>query len=183
MNTPTKIYEHVMIDLETMGTDPNAAIVAIGAVAFDIEGGYVDPNSFYAQVSLSSATKLGGVIDPDTVMWWLKQGDAARKELSARPGEHIVDTLEELSAWMTFHTINPTVWGNGANFDNVILRTAYQRIAMAPPWHWWNDRCYRTVKALHPHIKLERSGTHHHALHDARTQAQHLIRMLGPAAP
>lgn len=29
---------HVMIDLETMGTSNTAAIVAIGAVAFDIDG-------------------------------------------------------------------------------------------------------------------------------------------------
>lgn len=182
MNTRTATYEHVMIDLETMGTDPNAAIVAIGAVAFDIERGYVDPNGFYAQVSLSSATKMGGTIDPDTVMWWLKQDDAARKELSARPGEHIVDTLEELSAWMTFHTANPKVWGNGASFDNVILRAAYDRAGMRAPWDWWNDRCYRTAKALNLRIIFERFGTHHHALHDARTQAEHLIRMMGPVA-
>ena len=27
----------IMLDLETMGTGPNAAIVAIGAVAFDLQ--------------------------------------------------------------------------------------------------------------------------------------------------
>ena len=31
----------IMLDLETMGTGPNAAIVAIGAVAFDLQAGTI----------------------------------------------------------------------------------------------------------------------------------------------
>lgn len=78
------------------------------------------------------------------------------------------------------------VWGNGAAFDNVILRRAYERTSresMKAPWPHWNDRCYRTIKGLYGHqVKIERTGTHHHALDDAASQARHLIRMLNPSA-
>lgn len=35
MSKPEKQLRHVMIDLETMGTTPQSAIVSIGAIVFD----------------------------------------------------------------------------------------------------------------------------------------------------
>lgn len=177
MNTTLNACQHVMLNLETMGTGPNAAIVAIGAVAFDLERAHIDPNIFYLQVCMDSATKCGGVIDAATVLCWLRQSDEARQELTERPSVHIIHALYEFSAWMKAHTADPKVWGNGASFDNVILRATYERAGLTPPWHWWNDRCYRTAKAMHPHVRSERSRTGLHAL-DARTQTQHLLSML-----
>ena len=59
------------------------------------------------------------------------------------------------------------------------VRRAYQRLPMEAPWTHWNDRCYRTIKGLYGRdIKIERRGTHHHALADAEAQAVHLLRML-----
>lgn len=175
-----KLYSNVMIDLETMGKGPNAAIIAIGAVAFDIDTGEIGPE-FYQPVSLESAVREGGVIDADTVMWWMQQSDEARAEFSKIKID-INDALMSLDDWFAMETNGDVfVWGNGAPFDNVILRSAFERSDLPPPWKWWNDRCYRTIKALHPHIALERIGTHHNALDDARSQAQHLIAMLAGA--
>ena len=71
-------YENVMIDLETMGVNNNAAIIAIGAVAFDFEGnlGY----HFYQTITLQSSVENGGIMDASTVLWWMRQSDEARKE-------------------------------------------------------------------------------------------------------
>jgi inhibitor of KinA sporulation pathway (predicted exonuclease) len=47
---------------------------------------------------------------------------------------------------------------------------------MQAPWKFYNDRCYRTLKAMYPHIKMpKRTGTHHNALDDAISQVNHLI--------
>jgi hypothetical protein len=70
------------------------------------------------------------------------------------------------------------VWGNGASFDCVILGNAYRAVGDEPPWKYFNERCYRTAKAMLPAVPFERIGTHHHALDDAASQAQHLIKML-----
>jgi exodeoxyribonuclease VIII len=71
----------------------------------------------------------------------------------------------------------PVVWGNGADFDNVILGNAYLAVNKPRPWSFWNNRCYRTVRAMAPNIDYVRPVIAHHALHDARAQALHLIEI------
>jgi len=168
--------QDVMLDLETMGNTPNAAIIAIGAVAFD-PGAREIGDKFYITVDLESSVACGGVIDASTVIWWMQQGDAARAEF-AREGAHIAAALGRFGEWV-LHSIpvpnNVRMWGNGAAFDNVILASAYRRAGLAQPWNFWNDRCYRTVKAAYPEVNVERSGTSHKAIDDAEYQARHLL--------
>jgi len=71
---------HIMIDLETMGTRPDAPIIAIGAVSFDVDTDWVW-RTFYVNIDLQSAVSAGAKIDPSTVMWWMKQSDEARRLL------------------------------------------------------------------------------------------------------
>ena len=56
-----------MIDLETMSTSANAAIVAIGACTFDRDFGVDD--KFYVSVDLETCIKKGFGIDGSTIMW------------------------------------------------------------------------------------------------------------------
>lgn len=173
----------IMLDLETMGKGPNAAIVAIGAVVFDTELGSVgdeESGSFYRLVTLESAVRYRLQMDPDTVMWWLRQGEAARAALTGHMGMELHLALDQFSLWVELmaNTEHVLVWGNGAAFDNVILRNAYREVGLQPPWSHWNDRCYRTVKAMRPEMKVERHGVHHNAVHDAISQARHLMKVL-----
>lgn len=71
----------VMLDLETMGNGPDAAIVAIGAVEFDPDAQTVGER-LDLLVDLASAVSGGGVMDPATVLWWLRQGDLARSDIT-----------------------------------------------------------------------------------------------------
>ena len=164
---------HVMIDLETMGTRPNAPIIAIGAVTFDANGTY---DEFYANIDLESAVNDGhAVVDPKTVMWWMEQSGAARSALRG-------DKMSVRTALFMFRDwLKPAepegVWGNGASFDNTILSETYRRVNLTQPWPFWADRCYRTMKSMYPQIKMDRSGVHHNALDDAKSQANHLIRI------
>ena len=164
---------HVMIDLETMGTRPNAPIIAIGAAMFD-GNGIVD--TFYCNVDLESAVEEGGaIVDPKTVLWWMEQGGEARSALRENK-KKVVTALYEFRDWLK--PVEPEgVWGNGASFDNVILSETYRRLNLTPPWPFWTDRCYRTMKNMFPQIELERTGVHHNALDDAKSQASHLIKI------
>jgi len=170
---------HIMIDLETMGTRPNAPIVAIGAVAFNAMG--VTDKTFYRVVSLHSAVRSGAVIDPSTVLWWLQQGDSARNALTEAQDEAVglEAALRDFMQFVcTYGDSLKGVWGNGATFDNVLMHESGKRCNM-PMWEFWKDKCYRTVKGMYPDVKLERSGTHHNALDDATSQALHLIAING----
>lgn len=161
---------HIMIDLETMGTRPNAPIVAIGAVAFTASGVH---SEFYEVIDLAGAVRAGAVMEPETVIWWMQQSDDARTAITRRGIAPDV-ALDRLRTWMTSTEVFG-VWGNGASFDNTILAEAYARLGQKAPWAFWKDRCYRTVKNLFPDVEMVRGGTHHNALDDAKSQALHLI--------
>ena len=166
---------HVMIDIETMGTRPNAPIISIGAVAFDADG---ITSEFYANVSLGSAVRSGAAIDPNTVMWWMRQNKSAQDAFNDAQAQtvRLGDALVNMDLWIDWSTVKG-VWGNGATFDNVIMRESYTRLEITCPWPFWNDKCYRTVKSAYPDIALVRAGEHHHALDDAKSQALHLIEI------
>lgn len=168
---------HVMLDLETMGTTPGSAIVAIGAVRFDPETGTVggDGREFYTAVDLASCLEAGLTVDGGTVLWWLEQEDAARRALFTAPTPLRV-ALEDFAGWCPEDC---QMWGNGAAFDNVILAAAYKALDRRQPWAFWNDRCYRTMKALSSVASPKFAGTRHNALDDAKHQARHLIDILG----
>ena len=164
---------NIMLDLETMGTAGDSAIIAIGAVAFDKNG---VSSKFYTNVNLQSCIDLGMKVDGSTVIWWMGQSDQARSIFSD-DSPRLNSALIEFGNWFNNVSGNE-VWGNGAAFDNVILSTAYKKAGLVQPWNFWNDKCYRTVKGMHPSIKLNRVGTYHNAVDDAESQALHLIEIM-----
>lgn len=161
---------NIMLDLETMGNGSNAAIIAIGAVRFDADV----TDKFYETIKLDSSVAHGLEIDPATVMWWMKQSDEARSQFE-RLSDHLPTVLMQFTAWIGSKAI---VWGNGSDFDNVILANAYKKCGIDVPWKFYNNRCYRTIKNLNRDIKMDRIGTHHNAVDDAESQARHLMRIL-----
>jgi exodeoxyribonuclease VIII len=172
----------IMIDLETMSTLPHAAITQIGAVEFDLDSGAIGL-TFQTHISLQSNADYARHIDADTVLWWMKQSDDARAAF-ALPSVSLAEALASFASWMSYRgeTKELRVWGNGASFDNVILSSAYRSTGINMPWRYYNDRCYRTIKAMHPSVLMERTGTHHKALDDAISQAMHLIAIHNNAA-
>lgn len=165
----------VMLDLETMGNGSNAPIVAIGAVEFDEDSGEVG-RDFYRRISLESSVALGTVMDPSTVLWWLQQADAARAELTNQQGRVSIEAA--LTAFDNWIDATALVWGNGADFDNVILANTYRAAGGQAPWKFYHNRCYRTLKNLMPEVPFARAGTAHNALDDAKSQAVHAIALL-----
>lgn len=173
----------IMMDLETFGAGSHALIVAIGAVKFDLAKKEVyntqAGGTFYAVINAKSAQAAGGKIDADTVIWWMKQSDAARNAIINAESKPIEEVLTDFTQWIK--SANATgIWGNGADFDNVILSNAYQRLGMPVPWTPWISRCYRTLKNLPNNKKVSinrASGTHHNALDDAIAQANHACQL------
>lgn len=168
----------VMLDVESMGLTPDSAIIAIGAVEFDMVtmtlGG-----RFYQNIHLADSAKHGRKIDPATVLWWMSQGDEARRALmySAEPLLHVLDKFE---AWFECcgDPNHVRVWGNGPSFDNAMLDSTFKSVGRKTPWKYVNDRCFRTICGMYPSVlKDERTGTHHNALDDAVYQAEHILKI------
>lgn len=165
----------VMLDLETFGNRPGSVIVSIGAVKMDLERGLVG-EGFYQAIDPADAQRCGLTIDAGTVTWWLGQSERARAAVRSPTDRMLLGAA--LRSFSDFIGPDAVVWGNGADFDNVLLAAAYGAVGSETPWRFWNNRCYRTLKSLFPDVKLERAGTHHNALDDAASQAYHLLRIM-----
>ncbi|EPO0722770.1 RecE family exodeoxyribonuclease, partial [Escherichia coli] len=77
ITSTSRTCDHLMIDLETMGKNPDAPIISIGAIFFDPQTGDMGPE-FSKTIDLETA---GGVIDRDTIKWWLKQSREAQSAI------------------------------------------------------------------------------------------------------
>lgn len=169
----------VVIDLETMSTLPNAAIVSIGAVAVRDR---VPVGEFYVRVQLETALDVGCMVDGDTMEWWMRQDVDARQEVDgSQEAGSLYQALAEFEAWLQEIAAGDRVliWGKGPSFDCTILKNAYQAFRRDAPWFFRNERCMRTLLDLYPEAgDLPFEGIQHHALHDARHEAAQLIMAL-----
>ncbi len=178
-------FKHVMVDIETLDTKPTALVLSIGAVAFDPFTKELG-ETFYVEFTDDAKTQqeLGRTVDADTVSWWMQQSEEARQTAMATPARdprplHRITTFEGLDKFAEYLARNGgrdiELWGNGADFDNVVIGSLYDSFSVKKPWSYSRNRCYRTIKRLFgDKVPLVRHGTHHNGLDDAITQAKHL---------
>ncbi|EGZ8551769.1 exonuclease [Escherichia coli] len=180
ITSTSRVWYHLMIDLETMGTNTNAPIVVIGAVFFDPQTGEIGP-VFYIVISLTDAMNTGAVPDGGTIEWWLKQSSEARAAILTDQVK-LKDALSRFREFINEYSDEKLVqvWGNGATFDNAILRTSYEHLDIPCPWRYYNDRDVRTIVELGKAIDFDArtaipfKGERHNALDDARYQAKYV---------
>ncbi|EFN8539324.1 exonuclease [Escherichia coli O117] len=189
ITSTSRVWYHLMIDLETMGTNTNAPIVVIGAVFFDPQTGEIGP-VFYIVISLTDAMNTGAVPDGGTIEWWLKQSSEARAAILTDQVK-LKDALSRFREFINEYSDEKLVqvWGNGATFDNAILRTSYERLDIPCPWRYYNDRDVRTIVELGKTIDFDArtvipfEGVHHNALDDARHQAKYVTATIQKLIP
>lgn len=161
----------IMIDLETLATSPNAAVLTIGAVRFDPFGNDIEMPScekLYIKVDLDSCDELSLEVNDDTIAWWGQQSKEAQDEAFSAEGRiHIREAFDKL---YKFCWGAKRVWSHGASFDTVICENIFRKLNKACPWSFWQVRCTRTLFdiGLDPHRP---PVLKHHALEDAWNQA------------
>jgi exodeoxyribonuclease VIII len=162
------VLNQIMLDLETLATDHDAVIVSIGAVRWNKT---TIGDTFYAVLNLDDQILAGRKMKDVTVAWWSQQSEAARSVFDS-PRQDTDAALKSFAEWLGEGNLQ--IWGNGSDFDNAILGSAYASFGIKRPWSYGNNRCYRTLKNIaHPGENLPaRVGTHHNAVDDAIYQAQ-----------
>ncbi len=158
----------VMLDLETLGTRYNAQIISIGAVYFDRDTGEIG-RGFSTNVDMGDMADRF-TTDLSTIAWWFSQSDKARALVTENPAP-----LSEAIAYLQEFLAEPDIklWSH-ATFDMPILMNAFNVVGAKFPVPFRNMRDLRTLMDLADHHStLEREGTHHHALDDAKFQARY----------
>lgn len=177
---------HAMVDIETLATDPNAVVVSIGVAIYDpaddvrmkpvATGHYV--------INPTEQIIKGRSIDPKAVKFWSEQSAKAIESITV-PGDDGVfsagEALETIrSLFDSFNVVG--VWGNGSDFDNVIVNNLCRTLGIPEVIHYRKSRCYRTLRAMFGNLidddgQQDRAAVHHNALQDALYQMRQHKRM------
>lgn len=194
------MFNHVMLDIETMGQGPNAQITSIAAVEFNIQTGEIQ-RTFHEHVDIIKC-KYDFDLEPATILWWFKQSKAAQDtflegQKNSKPLTQILtefenwfrglcyanDLVHKLVAQRKVQAISDIcIWGRGPRFDMGILTNTYNRLGRQIPWDFRNERCVRTIEWLAPLIKHNTSkvdttghGAEGGGLHDGLLDAKYQI--------
>lgn len=158
---------HCMVDIETLATCPNAAIIQIGGCKFDPDSDLIT-EEFCINVDPQSSKRAGLVIDPDTIEWWKKQDKEVIKSLQTNQVE-LSDALNEVYDW--YKKEDDVIWSWGSSFDAPVLEHAYIACFLRMPWKYWKFQCARTIAKVFSIDKDGGAGSHN-AQYDAVDQAK-----------
>ncbi len=182
--TKHKPGNHIMVDLETLGTKPNSLLLTIGAVRFDPWANDSDTpveelDHFYRRVSIESFEGIDHNIDDATLAWWGKQSEEVQAEAFAEEDRHPIDqVLSDFYKWCG--GLN-AIWANGSGFDLNIIEHFSRELKRGVAWNYWQARDARTLYALVPGLERPKTAKHH-ALWDCWSQVvgvQRVFQHLG----
>ena len=169
---------HVMVDLENLGTGPDAMVLSIGACTFGLER-RIPEQTFYREINPETAT---GIIDVSTAKFWMEQ--ASKGVMPPMLGAYAqVTAVLNFMDWLKIVGAydNLVVWANGTDFDIPKLDRLFKEIKVptSSVWKYNAVRDCRTIYKLFGNygIKPERNN-YHNALADAVWQAEYLISIV-----
>lgn len=165
--------KRVMIDIETLGTRPDAIIAEVGIVVG--EEGKID---FSLQMTLNWAEQegLGRKIDVATLLWWTKAGRMATfKQLAER--QTCVGALKKRLESIEFYLRGADeVWANSPSFDLAVINNLFEQVGLLRV-NYKREMDFRTVRKLHPGVAYDYPEDAHNALADAQAQVAHLRKL------
>lgn len=160
----------IMLDLESLGTRPDCAILTLGAVKFDPFTPDAFGDSLYFRIDVDEQLALGREIQQDTLNWWAKQADDVREEALGEEGRVSLETMyRDLNR---FCVGVENIWCQGPAFDIVILENIYRQQGWPTPWQFWQIRDSRTLFGVHGDPREKGKAGLHNALEDCISQAQ-----------
>lgn len=154
-----------MIDIETFGRPPRAVILEVGVVRND----GADP----LEVVIDAARQPLRRCDVSTIMWWQSHPDALAAVM--RRQQHGISLRDGMALVARALRGCDEIWANSPSYDLAIIADAMNQCQITPPWAYWQERDFRTVRAVHPGVDY--IGTvedAHSAIADAAAQAAYL---------
>jgi len=157
----------IMLDLESLGTRPDCAILTLGAVKFDPFTPDAFGDSLYLRIDVDEQLAL---VQEDTLRWWSNQADDVREEALGEEGRVSLETMyRDLNR---FCVGVENIWCQGPAFDIVILENIYRQSGWPTPWQFWQIRDSRTLFGVHGDPREKNKAGLHNALEDCVSQAQ-----------
>ena len=155
----------VVIDTETMDTEPSALLLSIGAFALDVSD--LDATqadilkvardidlqdfsvlAFYTRLDATDPLMLARTVSKQTQTWWKDQAEDAHEALT---GDRVSlsEALIGLSRWLDYHP-GARVFFRGPDFARASLAYAYPMFVLARPWRSIGTPTARTYTFPNP---------------------------------
>ena len=170
---------NVILDLETLGTDEDAAIIQIGMCIPNFDRKYVPTGcAREMEVTIAYEDCLAATAftkSDSTMQWWESQDSETRKIVFSGQDSYVaaLDQVEQFLKNVQSGGAEVAMWGNGSDFDNRLLAYTMSALGYKTPWKYYNNRCLRTLKAMFPcSVEEDPSERKHTALGDARYEAR-----------
>lgn len=165
----------VMIDFESFGTGPKAALCQVGACYFDKTTGDIGRKVRW-HIDARTHQKLGAVLDADTVYWWLSQSEEARKSLVPEDKTLFYSIEEAMEGLNCFLANAERIWSH-ATFDFVLLTNTLRSLGIKPSFSYRAGMDLRTLTYLAKVSPSDfpREGIHHDGLDDAIFQVKYAV--------
>lgn len=146
----------IMIDLESLDTGPRSVVTQVGIIAFPLDDPETEMRRISEYLPVQPQIELERTISFDTVLWWLKQDEAARSKLLESAGNDMEVLLSfvrsihrKLSDLIrTVGENNVEIWARGPQFDVVNLESLFIDCGLAAPWKYSTVMDIRTAMRL-----------------------------------
>ena len=160
----------VMLDLETLGTQPGCVILTLGAVKFNPYKIDQEPGpGLYIRPDVDEQIARGREVQDDTLEWWTRQNEEVREEALGTEGRVPVEQMyRELNRFLVGVD---NIWAQGPVFDIAILENLYKQYGWPTPWQFWQISDSRTLFKVHGDPR-KKGDLLHNALADCVSQAE-----------
>lgn len=171
------ILRDVMIDLETLSTQPTAAILQIGYMRFDLASGAKGTRS-RINIDLDSCIEYGLTVEASTFNFWMEQSLRRNaSHLYDLPPMLLPDALDRMAGELPSTSI---LWSRGASFDIPILVHAFHITGKTFPWDYRNMQCQRTFTTEFNRLfdlktPIRPKENHHNSLDDCEYQIDCMV--------
>ncbi len=147
----------MMVDLETLDTEPSAVVLSIGAVIWETAPDADDPDTlawiergnFMRVIEFQTQLERGRTMSERTLLWWMQQDADAQAEAFASvrwPIHQVMQQFEEFAGVGTQLGVN-AYWASPSTFDFPIWEDLSKMAGITEPWHYRQVRDVRTLVA------------------------------------
>lgn len=127
---------HIMLDLEALGTSRDCVVVSVGAVKFNLNTGVILDERYWELDMHEQQKVLKRTIDAHTITWWSNQTPDTIKALQSHKRVGIEEFITEFTNFIKGPNF---FWAKGTNYDLEILTDLHKAASI-----WINPSINRT---------------------------------------
>ena len=139
---------HVMIDIETLGTEPDCVVLSVGAVKFNpFNNEEPHAKTLWRPCAETQMDNERSVLE-STLEWWAKQPAHIQDEAFS---ENFRMTVTSFMGELNKYLVGvDKVWCQGPQFDMVILENLFTQFNHHKGWAFWQIMDCRTIFNMMP---------------------------------